>query len=95
MATYVKGNAVANATKYDLLEKNSDGSYTTLVEDASEIKFEVSALGLAKGDHVLVVKAQADGYADSNYSNEVVYTALSESGSGEEDGGDNTTAVGK
>ena len=39
-----------------------------------EINFEVSALGLSAGDHVLVVKAVADGYEDSEYSNEVTYT---------------------
>lgn len=31
--------------------------------------------GGAAGDHTLVVKAKADGYEDSDYSNEVVYTA--------------------
>lgn len=73
MADYIKGNAVANATSYELAEKKS-GSYTKLSE-AAEINFEVSALGLAKGDHVLAVKAKADGYADSAWSNEVTYTA--------------------
>lgn len=72
MATYVKGNAVANATGYELLEK-TNGAYTSLAE-ASEINFEVSALNLASGDHTLVVKAKADGYVDSDYSNEVVYS---------------------
>lgn len=73
MADYIKGNAVANATSYELDEKKSE-AYTKLSE-AAEINFEVSALGLAKGDHVLVVKAKADGYADSAWSNEVTYTA--------------------
>lgn len=87
MATYVKGDAVTNATKYDLKEKNSDGTYTTLVEDASEINFEVSALGLEEGDHNLVVVAQADGYTDSDPSNEVVFT-VSSSSTDEGDTGD-------
>lgn len=72
MATYVIGNAVANATSYELFEKG-DGSYNSLAT-ASEINFEVSALGLEEGDHILVVKAMADGYSDSAYSNEVTYT---------------------
>ena len=41
---------------------------------ANAINFEVSALGLGVGSHVLVVKAKAEGYEDSDYSNEVVYT---------------------
>lgn len=77
MATYLKGNSVANATSYELFEKKSDGKYTSL-DTASAINFEVSALGLEAGDHVLVVKAKADGYTASNYSNEVTYTAEGE-----------------
>lgn len=73
MATYVKGDAVANATGYELLEKTAEGVYNSLAE-ASEINFELDSLGLAAGDHTLVVKAKADGYEDSDYSNEVVYT---------------------
>ena len=73
MATYVKGNAVANATSYELAEKASDGTYQTLAT-AEEINFELDGLGLAVGNHTLAVKAKADGYQDSDYSNEVVYT---------------------
>lgn len=73
MATYVKGNAVANATSYELAEKASGGTYQTLAT-AEEINFELDGLGLSGGDHTLVVKAKADGYQDSDYSNEVVYT---------------------
>ena len=72
MSIFVKGNAVANATSYELLEKTAAGDYSSLAE-ANEISFEVSALGLAPGDHTLVVKAKADGYDDSDPSNEVVY----------------------
>lgn len=71
MATFVKGDAVPNATSYELFE-NVDGTYTSLAT-ASEINFEVSAMGLAEGLHYLVVKAKAEGYSDSDYSNEVVY----------------------
>lgn len=87
MAYYIKGNSVANAKKYELFKK-ANGVYTSLAE-ASEINFEVSALGLASGSHVLVVKAKADGYEDSEYSNEVTYT-VEGSDSGEDTGGDVT-----
>lgn len=73
MATFIKGNAVANATSYELLEKTAEGEYNSL-EEKGEINFEVSAMGLMEGDHTLVVKAKADGYEDSDYSNELVYT---------------------
>lgn len=49
-------------------------TYAYLAEN-SEINFEVSALGLETGDHTLVVKAVAEGYEDSDWSNEIVYTA--------------------
>ena len=71
MSTYIKGNAVANATSYELFEK-SGSNYVSLAT-ASNINFEVSALGLGGGSHTLVVKAKADGYDDSDYSNEVIY----------------------
>ncbi len=71
MATYVKGNPVANATSYELFEKV--GSAYNSLKTGSEINFDVSALGLPGGNHTLVVKAKADGYEDSDYSNEVVY----------------------
>ena len=93
MSTYVKGSAVANATRYDLLEKVGENQYNLLVGDAAEINFEVSALGLSEGDHVLVVVAQADGYADSDYSNEVVYTALGASSGDEGDAGKDTEYI--
>lgn len=72
--TYVKGDAVENATSYELHEKASDGTYSKLAEH-NAIDFEVSALGLEEGEHTLVVRATAEGYENSDYSNEVVYTA--------------------
>lgn len=72
MASYIKGDAVANATSYELAEKTASG-YNKLAEN-SEINFNVSSLGLSVGAHTLVVKAKATGYEDSDYSNEVVYT---------------------
>lgn len=73
MATYVKGDPVANATSYELFEKNTEGAYLPLAE-AEEINFVLEDLRLAAGDHTLVVKAHADGYESSDYSNEVVYS---------------------
>lgn len=73
MATFIKGDAVTNATSYELLEKTAEGEYSSL-EEKNEINFEVSAMELAPGDHTLVVKAKADNYEDSDYSNELVYT---------------------
>ena len=72
MATYIKGDAVANATSYELYEK-VETSYN-LKATASEINFNLDNLNFEAGDHVLVVKAKADGYEDSDYSNEVTYT---------------------
>lgn len=77
MASYIKGDAVANATSYELAEKLSSGGYNKLAEN-SEINFNVSGLGLSVGDHTLVVKAKATGYEDSDYSNEVKYTQTQE-----------------
>ena len=74
MATYVKGDAVANATSYELFEKVGD-AYNSLAT-ASEINFEVSAMDFEAGDHVLVVKAHADGYESSEYSNAVTYNVV-------------------
>ena len=73
MAIYVKGDAVENATSYELLEKTAEGVYSSLTE-ANEINFAMAALNLAPGDHIMVVKAKAADYEDSDYSNEVVYT---------------------
>ena len=72
MATYIKGDAVANATSYDLLEKSGDGAYNVIANN-TEINFDLEALGLTEGEHVFVVKAKADGYDDSDYSNEVTW----------------------
>lgn len=73
MATFIKGNAVQNATSYELLEKTAQGAFNS-IEEKSEINFEVSALDLAPGNHTFVVKAKADGYETSDPSNEVVYS---------------------
>ena len=71
--SFIKGDDVANATSYELFEKNADGSYKSW-GTSDHINFEVSALGLSAGNHTFVVKAKADGYEDSDYSNEVTAT---------------------
>ena len=73
MATFVKGDAVENATSYELLEKTAEGVYNSLKE-ASNINFDLSEIDFEPGDHTLVVKAKADGYETSDPSNEVVYS---------------------
>ena len=77
MATFIKGIEVPNATSYELAEKASDGAYNVLASK-NEINFELDSLGLAAGKHTLVVKAKADGWEDSDYSNEVIYTTTAE-----------------
>ena len=79
MATFVKGNAVPNASGYELLEKVGE-SYNSLAT-ASEINFEVSAMDFAAGDHLLAVKAKGDGvnYSDSDPSETVTYTVEEQS----------------
>ena len=57
-----------------MIQSSGEITYNSLATDA-EINFDVSALGLAAGNHTFVVKAKADGYTDSDYSNEVTYTA--------------------
>lgn len=71
MSKYIKGDAVANATSYELHEKV--GSNYNLLDTKNEIDFELDGLALDSGVHTLVVKAKADGYEDSDYSNEVTY----------------------
>lgn len=79
MATFVKGNAVPNASGYELLEKVGE-SYNSLAT-ASEINFEVSAMPFEAGDHLLAVKAKGDGvnYSDSDPSETVTYTVADDS----------------
>lgn len=80
MATFVKGDAVPNASGYELLEKVGE-TYNSLAT-ASEINFEVSAMDFAAGDHLLAVKAKGDGvnYSDSDPSETVTYTVEEELG---------------
>lgn len=75
MAKYIKGEAVANATAYTLHNKNNN--YEHLAEQTENvtegINFNLDELALPAGVVTLVVKAKADGYEDSDYSNEITY----------------------
>ena len=57
MSKYIKGDAVANATSYELHEKV--GSNYNLLDTKNEIDFELDGLALDSGVHTLVVKAKA------------------------------------
>lgn len=72
MATYIRGESVANATTYELFEKV--GNRYNSIATNNEIDFHLEELGIGYGTHTLAVKAKADGYMNSDYSNEVVYT---------------------
>ena len=52
---------------------------TEVVEDATleNINFDLSTLNLSTGTHTITVKATADGYADSDFSNAVEYEVTS------------------
>lgn len=73
--TYVVGDAVTNATSYELFEKDGNTYNKIATQDkGGVISFEVSALIRGVGSHVLAVKAHADSYESSDYSEPVTYT---------------------
>jgi hypothetical protein len=61
-------------TQGDVFTSAAPPNAYTKLSESTTINFEVSAMGLEAGTHTLAVKAMADGYDDSDYSNEVVYT---------------------
>lgn len=65
---------ICTGERYQTVESDGEITYETRAT-GTEINFDVDALGLVAGDHTLVVVAKANGYEDSEYSNEVVYTA--------------------
>ena len=78
MANYIKGNAVTNATSYTLHKKSSTDSALNEAAIATQsssgpISFNlddlVEAGTLTAGSYVFAVKAHADGYLSSEYSN--------------------------
>lgn len=84
MATFIKGEEVTTTTSgdlvaadvsYELFEKTGEGVYKFLAENR-EIDFNLDEFNLSVGSHALTVKAKADGYEDSDYSNEVEYTVM-------------------
>lgn len=80
MATYIKGEEVTTTISGDLvaadvsyeLYENNGSAYRYIAENET-IDFELTELGLGGGPHTLVVKAKADGYENSDYSNAVEY----------------------
>ena len=66
---------VANATSYDVYV---DGTLKTNVASVpNTTTFDLSTLSdIADGAHTVKVKAKADGYIDSEFSNEVSYTKV-------------------
>lgn len=75
MAYYIQGNGVANATSNTLYKKtySYDNIKGTIAEDRSvtgnNIKFNLKNSNLTDGIYSFLVKAKADGYTDSDYSN--------------------------
>lgn len=71
MPKYIKGDSVANATSYVLYEKVGTDiiGYNTL-DTNDTINFNLDELSFPVGDHIMVVQAKAEGYEDSDYSNE-------------------------
>ena len=91
-ANVITGDAVPNATGYELYEVMEDpnagggildietgdisgtqNKIYTLKATSSTLYFTLTTLGLSAGSHIFAVKATADGYTDSDYSNEVTY----------------------
>lgn len=66
----IKGNKVWKAKEYELFEK-ADGEYIPKATN-TECRFDTDELDLAEGEHTFVVKAKAEGFKDSPFSNEVV-----------------------
>lgn len=75
-AQYVVFSTDGSKATLEVTTSGASGGETTYntLATASEINFNLSALSLSAGEHTLMVKAKADGYTDSDYSNEVVYT---------------------
>lgn len=71
MATYIRGNAVENATSYELYKKVGEEYIKLDTQDS--INFNLDELNLEPGDYMLTIKAKAVGYDDSEHSNEIFY----------------------
>lgn len=81
MAKYVKVYTVANATSYELHAMEAGGSTLlateTVTGNETEFNFNLDelkeALNLSAGTYTLAVKAKAEGYEDSEFSDTVTY----------------------
>lgn len=67
----IKGSAVPGATSYALYEKKNSLYNMLAVSDA--INFNLGKFNLSEGTHKLVIRARAEDYEVSDYSNEVSY----------------------
>ena len=63
---------ICDGERYQVVESGGEITYETRAT-ASDINFDVSETVADGGSHTFVVKAKADGYIDSDYSNEVTY----------------------
>jgi hypothetical protein len=72
----IKGSAIPGATSYALYEKKNNFYNMLAVSDA--INFSLGKLNLSGGTHKLVIKARAEDYEVSDYSNEVSYSVAAD-----------------
>lgn len=77
MSIYIKGQPIENAQTYTLYSVNGD-VYTQVGSPQTELNFNISALGLSAGDYKFAVRASAEGYQVSNYSNIITVTITEE-----------------
>ena len=68
----IQGSAIPGATSYALYEKKNNFYNMLAVSDA--INFSLGKLNLSGGTHKLVIRARAEDYEVSDYSNEVSYS---------------------
>jgi hypothetical protein len=72
----IKGSAIPGATSYALYEKKNNFYNMLAVSDA--INFNLGKLNLSGGTHKLVIRARAEDYEVSDYSNEVSYSVAAD-----------------
>lgn len=72
----IQGSAIPGATSYALYEKKNNLYNMLAVSDA--IDFNLGKLNLSGGTHSLVIRARAEDYEVSDYSNEVSYSVAAD-----------------
>jgi hypothetical protein len=72
----IKGSAIPGATSYALYEKKNSLYNMLAVSDA--INFNLGKFNLSEGTHKLVIRARAEDYEVSDYSNEVSYSVATD-----------------